>query len=54
MRHAVSSVVSMTDYPDLPFEEQGELKAVLAKNEASPILIQLVSPVSKAACANAS
>lgn len=32
---------------DLPFEEQGELKAVLAKNEASPILIQLVSPVSK-------
>lgn len=33
--------------PDLPFEEQGELKAVLAKNEASPILIQLVSPVSK-------
>lgn len=33
--------------PDLPFEEQGELKTVLAKNEASPILIQLVSPVSK-------
>lgn len=33
--------------PDLPFEEQGEIKAVLAKNENSPILIQLVSPVSK-------
>ena len=33
--------------PDLPFEEQSELKTVLAKNEASPILIQLVSPVSK-------
>ena len=33
--------------PDLPFEEQGEIKDVLAKNEKSPILIQLVSPVSK-------
>ena len=33
--------------PDLPFEEQGEVKGVLAKNENSPILIQLVSPVSK-------
>lgn len=33
--------------PDLPFEEQGEIKGVLAKNENSPILIQLVSPVSK-------
>ena len=27
--------------PDLPFEEQGEIKDVLAKNEKSPILIQL-------------
>ena len=33
--------------PDLPFEEQGEIKGILAKNENSPILIQLVSPVSK-------
>ena len=33
--------------PDLPFEEQGQIKDVLAKNENSPILIQLVSPVSK-------
>lgn len=33
--------------PDLPFEEQGELKEVLVGKEASPILIQLVSPVSK-------
>ena len=33
--------------PDLPVEEQGEIKGVLAKNESSPILIQLVSPVSK-------
>ena len=28
-------------------EEQGEIKGVLAKNENSPILMQLVSPVSK-------
>lgn len=33
--------------PDLPFEEQGELKAALAKAEGAPILLQLVSPVSK-------
>ena len=33
--------------PDLPFEEQGQIKDVLAKNENTPILIQLVSPVSK-------
>ena len=33
--------------PDLPFEEQGELKEVLVEKKASPILIQLVSPVSK-------
>lgn len=33
--------------PDLPFEEQGELKAAMNENEASPILIQLISPVSK-------
>lgn len=32
--------------PDLPFEEQGELKEALAKQEGA-ILIQLVSPVSK-------
>lgn len=32
--------------PDLPFEEQGELKEFLVKENA-PILIQLVSPVSK-------
>jgi tryptophan synthase alpha chain len=32
--------------PDLPFEEQGEINAFLAKEQA-PILIQLVSPVSK-------
>ena len=33
--------------PDLPYEEQKEINAVLAENEAAPILIQLVSPVSK-------
>lgn len=33
--------------PDLPFEEQGELSTALAASENSPILIQLVSPVSK-------
>ncbi len=32
--------------PDLPFEEQEPLKEVLAANADSPILIQLVSPVS--------
>ncbi|OYP38080.1 tryptophan synthase subunit alpha [Lachnotalea glycerini] len=32
--------------PDLPFEEQGEINEFLGKEEA-PILIQLVSPVSK-------
>lgn len=32
--------------PDLPFEEQGEINEFLEKEEA-PILIQLVSPVSK-------
>lgn len=32
--------------PDLPFEEQGEISQFLGK-ENSPILIQLVSPVSK-------
>ena len=32
--------------PDLPMEEQGEIKAFLEKKEA-PILINLVSPVSK-------
>lgn len=33
--------------PDLPYEEQGELKSALAADENAPILIQLVSPVSK-------
>ncbi len=33
--------------PDLPFEEQGELEDALKKVEDAPILIQLVSPVSK-------
>lgn len=33
--------------PDLPYEEQGELKQALAKVDGAPILIQLVSPVSK-------
>lgn len=33
--------------PDLPYEEQGEIRAVSAKNPAAPLLIQLVSPVSK-------
>lgn len=33
--------------PDLPYEEQGELKEALAKVENAPIAIQLVSPVSK-------
>lgn len=33
--------------PDLPFEEQGELQEVLNRIEDAPILLQLVSPVSK-------
>lgn len=33
--------------PDLPFEEQEELKGALKRVEDAPILIQLVSPVSK-------
>ncbi len=33
--------------PDLPFEEQKQLQDELDKNQQSPILIQLVSPVSK-------
>ncbi len=33
--------------PDLPFEEQGELQNALEKVEGAPILLQLVSPVSK-------
>lgn len=33
--------------PDLPYEEQGELQDALKKVEDAPILIQLVSPVSK-------
>lgn len=33
--------------PDLPFEEQGELEAALDKAEGAPLLLQLVSPVSR-------
>lgn len=33
--------------PDLPFEEQGELRQSIEANENAPILIELVSPVSK-------
>ena len=33
--------------PDLPLEEQGELRAILDQKDGAPILIQLVSPVSK-------
>lgn len=33
--------------PDLPFEEQPQLTDVLDKTEKAPILIQLVTPVSK-------
>ena len=33
--------------PDLPYEEQGQLNKILDKIEDAPILIQLVSPVSK-------
>jgi tryptophan synthase alpha chain len=33
--------------PDLPFEEQGQLTKELDTDEKAPILIQLVSPVSK-------
>lgn len=32
--------------PDLPFEEQGQLKTVLDETAGAPILIQLVTPVS--------
>ncbi len=33
--------------PDLPFEEQGDLKAAITNTENAPYIIQLVSPVSK-------
>jgi tryptophan synthase alpha chain len=33
--------------PDLPYEETFEIKECMAKNENSPLLIPLVSPVSK-------
>lgn len=33
--------------PDLPFEEQEEIRSYLEKEEEAPILIQLVSPVSR-------
>ena len=33
--------------PDLPFEEQGELRAALDRIADAPILLQIVSPVSK-------
>lgn len=32
--------------PDLPFEEQGQLQEILEKDEAYPLLLQLVAPVS--------
>lgn len=33
--------------PDLPFEEQGELREALEQTEGAPLIIQLVAPVSK-------
>lgn len=33
--------------PDLPFEEQGQLQTILDQVENAPILLQLVTPVSK-------
>lgn len=33
--------------PDLPFEEQDEIKAAMADTKDAPIMIELVSPVSK-------
>lgn len=33
--------------PDLPFEEQGEIKETLRNTPDAPVLVQLVSPVSK-------
>ena len=33
--------------PDLPFEEQGEIKEALRNTPDAPVLVQLVSPVSK-------
>lgn len=33
--------------PDLPFEEQGQLQTILDRVENAPILLQLVTPVSK-------
>lgn len=33
--------------PDLPFEEQGQMQEALERTEGAPILIQLVTPVSK-------
>lgn len=33
--------------PDLPFEEQGELQEALDSVENAPILLQLISPISK-------
>lgn len=42
----ISSGVDGVIVPDLPYEEQGELRAALNREDA-PILIQLVSPVSR-------
>lgn len=43
----VSAGVDGLIIPDLPYEEQGQLKKVLDKTQDAPILIQLVAPVSK-------
>ncbi len=43
----VSTGVDGLIIPDLPYEEQGQLKKVLDKTQDAPILIQLVAPVSK-------
>ncbi len=45
VEECIASGVDGLIIPDLPLEEQGELKEIL-KRENAPILIQLVSPVS--------
>lgn len=47
VKECVASGVDGLIVPDLPFEEQKELADELSKYENSPIIIQLVSPVSK-------
>ena len=46
-RDCASAGVDGLIVPDLPFEEQGELREALENTENAPLIIQLVAPVSK-------